>query len=91
VEGIGAHFGQDVVGSSEPVADGHAFQSGEEPSCSLGLYNLLGDGGSVLAAVALSEDDEGVGSGDGEVLGTKAALDSVVEFVQSSVEIVSNF
>jgi hypothetical protein len=49
----------------EAVPDGHALEPGEETFVVSGFAeDLLSDGGGVLAAIALSEDEEGAISFD---------------------------
>lgn len=65
IVGILAHHRQRAEGVSEAVPDGHALEPGEETFVVSGFAeNFLSDGGGVLAAIALSENEEGAISFD---------------------------
>lgn len=70
--GVSSDFREDVIRVGEAIPDGDSFEASQETACFFSLYDLFGDGGHVLSSIALTEDDQRVGSRNIEVESTKA-------------------
>lgn len=70
--GVCPDFREDVIRVGETIPDGDSFETSQETACFFSLYDLFGDGGHVLSSIALTEDDQRVGSRNIEVESTKA-------------------
>ena len=89
VVGVSSHFRQDFVGMSETISDGDPLETSQKTSLIDIFSDLLGDGRDILPSIALTKDNQRIGSGDVEVVAVKASL-AFVELVQSLVEILSH-
>jgi hypothetical protein len=87
--GVRSNLRKDLIRESETITNSNSFQTCQKSSFLFSLNNFSGNGWSILASVALSKDNEWIGSRDREVESAKASL-SVVEFIESSIEISSN-